>query len=50
MKVTGRSNKMLFPPLAIMLCVTTTALVQRTKALGNVHGNAEHLEEACQAA
>ena len=33
MKVTGRSNKMLFPPLAIMLCVTTTALVQRTKAL-----------------
>ena len=33
MKVTGRSNKMLFPPLVIMLCVTTTALVQRTKAL-----------------
>ena len=33
MKVTGRSNKMRFPPLAIMLCVTTTALVQRTKAL-----------------
>ena len=33
MKVSGRSNKMLFPPLAIMLCVTTTALVQRTKAL-----------------
>lgn len=33
MKVTSRSNKMLFPPLAIMLCVTTTALVQRTKAL-----------------
>ena len=33
MKVTGRSNNMLFPPLAIMLCVTTTALVQRTKAL-----------------
>ena len=33
MKVTGRSNKMLFTPLAIMLCVTTTALVQRTKAL-----------------
>ena len=33
MKVPGRSNKMLFPPLAIMLCVTTTALVQRTKAL-----------------
>ena len=33
MKVTGRSNKMLFPPLAIMLSVTTTALVRRTKAL-----------------
>ena len=28
MKVTGRSNKMLFPPLIIMLCVTFTALVQ----------------------
>ena len=35
MKVTGRSNKMLFPPLAIMLCVTTTALVQRTESAGN---------------
>ena len=32
MKVTGRSNKMLFPPLAIMLCVTTTALVQDESA------------------
>lgn len=30
LKVTGRSNKMLFPPLIIMLCVTFTALVQRT--------------------
>lgn len=29
LKVTGRSNKMLFPPLVIMLCVTFTALVQR---------------------
>ena len=29
MKVTGRSNKMLFPPLIIMLCVTFTALVER---------------------
>ena len=29
LKVTGRSNKMLFPPLIIMLCVTFTALVQR---------------------
>ena len=28
LKVTGRSNKMLFPPLVIMLCVTFTALVQ----------------------
>ena len=33
MKVTGRSNKMLFPPLIIMLCVTFTALVQRTIGL-----------------
>lgn len=33
LKVTGRSNKMLFPPLIIMLCVTGTALVQRTIAL-----------------
>lgn len=33
LKVTGRSNKMLFPPLIIMLCVTATALVQRTIAL-----------------
>lgn len=33
MKVTGRANKMLFVPLIIMLCVTTTALVQRTMLL-----------------
>ena len=33
MKVTGRNNKMLFPPLIIMLCVTFTALVQRLIAL-----------------
>ncbi len=33
MKVTGRSNKMLFPPLIIMLCVTFTALVERFLAL-----------------
>ena len=33
LKVTGRSNKMLFPPLIIMLCVTFTALVQRTMAM-----------------
>jgi carbon starvation protein len=33
LKVTGRSNKMLFPPLIIMLCVTFTALVQRFIAM-----------------
>ena len=33
MKVTGRSNKMLFPPMIIMLCVTFTALVQRLIAM-----------------
>lgn len=33
LKVTGRSNKMLFPPLIIMLCVTFTALVQRFLAM-----------------
>ena len=33
MKVTGRSNKMLFPPMVIMLCVTFTALVQRLIAM-----------------
>ena len=33
LKVTGRSNKMLFPPLIIMLCVTFTALVQRLIAM-----------------
>ena len=33
MKVTGRSNKMLLPPLVIMICVTFTALVQRLIAL-----------------
>ena len=33
LKVTGRSNKMLFPPLLIMLAVTGTALVQRTIGL-----------------
>ena len=33
LKVTGRSNKMLFPPLVIMLCVTFTALVQRVMAM-----------------
>ena len=33
LKVTGRSNKMLFPPMIIMLCVTFTALVQRLIAM-----------------
>ena len=33
LKVTGRSNKMLFPPLIVMLCVTFTALVQRLIAM-----------------
>ena len=33
LKVTGRSNKMIFPPLIIMLCVTFTALVQRLLAM-----------------
>ena len=33
MKVTGRSNKMLFPPMIIMLCVTFTALVHRLIAM-----------------
>ena len=33
LKVTGRSNKMIFPPQIIMLCVTFTALVQRFLAM-----------------
>ena len=33
LKVTDRENKTLFPPLIIMLCVTFTALVQRTIGL-----------------
>lgn len=33
LKATGRNNKMLFPPLVIMLCVTFTALVQRLIAM-----------------
>ena len=50
MKVTGRSNKMLFPPLVIMLCVTFTALVQRMAALvGAVAaGSATFLVEGLQ--
>ena len=40
LKVTGRSNKMLFPPLIIMLCVTFTALVQRLMAMVKAISNA----------
>ena len=40
LKVTGRSNKMLFPPLVIMLCVTFTALVQRLIAMIKAISNA----------
>ena len=38
LKVTGRENKTLFPPLIIMLCVTFTALVERTVALVQAFG------------
>ena len=38
LKVTGRENKTLFPPLIIMLCVTFTALVERTIALVHAFG------------
>ena len=50
LKVTGRSNKMLFPPLIIMLCVTFTALVQRLIALINAYqaGSATFLVECLQ--
>lgn len=50
MKVTGRSNKMLFPPLIIMLCVTGTALVQRTISLVKAisAGSATFLVEGLQ--
>ncbi len=50
MKVTGRSNKMLFPPLVIMLCVTGTALVQRTISLVKAvsAGSATFLVEGLQ--
>lgn len=40
LKVTGRSNKMLFPPLIIMFCVTFTALVQRFMAMVKAIQNA----------
>ena len=50
LKVTGRSNKMLFPPLIIMLCVTFTALVQRLIALVKAisAGSATFLVEGLQ--
>ncbi len=50
LKVTGRSNKMLFPPLIIMLCVTGTALVQRTIGLVKAisAGSATFLVEGLQ--
>lgn len=50
LKVTGRSNKMLFPPLIIMLCVTFTALVQRLIALVKAYqaGSAAFLVEGLQ--
>ncbi len=40
LKVTGRSNKMLFPPLIIMFCVTFTALAQRFMAMVKAIQNA----------
>ncbi len=40
LNMTGRSNKMLFPPLIIMLCVTFTALVQRLIAMAKAISNA----------
>ena len=50
LKVTGRSNKMLFPPLIIMLCVTGTALVERMISLVQAFsaGTATFLVEGLQ--
>ena len=50
LKVTGRNNKMLFPPLIIMLAVTGTALVQRTIGLIGAYqaGTAVFLVEGLQ--
>ena len=50
MKVTGRSNKMLFAPLIIMLCVTGSALVERTIGLVKAYaaGSATFLVEGLQ--
>lgn len=38
LKVTGRENRTLFPPLFIMLCVTFTALIQRSVGLVRAFG------------
>ncbi len=50
MRVTGRKNRMLFPPLIIMLCVTFTALVERLIALVKAiqAGSATFLVEGLQ--
>lgn len=50
LKVTGRKNRTLFPPLIIMLCVTFTALVERTIGLVKAYsaGSAVFLVEGLQ--
>ena len=50
LKVTGRNNRTLFPPLIIMLCVTFTALVERTIGLVKAYsaGSAVFLVEGLQ--
>lgn len=50
LKVKGRTNKTLFPPLIIMLCVTFTALVERFIALVKAYqaGTAVFMVEGLQ--
>ncbi len=50
LKVTGHTNKTLFPPLIIMLCVTFTALVERFIALVKAYqaGTAVFMVEGLQ--
>ena len=50
LKVTGRTNKTLFPPLIIMLCVTFTALVERFISLVKAYqaGTAVFMVEGLQ--
>lgn len=50
LKVTGRTNRTLFPPLIIMLCVTFTALVERFIALVKAYqaGTAVFMVEGLQ--